>query len=219
MPLTIYSADASASSQTASSSSLLQKINQIKQEIASKAAQIKKDVNQKLANKFFWGKVISKTSDSISLSTLKGAKFANINEFTTYESSKGKISVKDVKTDDYIAALGDIDDKGNLVAKRIVKITPPKQDKQIIWGQLQKISGVNLILKTKEGEKNVVLIPGATYFYGKQEASSSAMGVNSTVILTGIINDQKVMNSSFIYIIPQSTSTAKPATSSASPKR
>ncbi len=207
-PATVFAVDSTQSAKTASSSSLLEKINLLKQEVASKAAALKPNVNQRLENKFYWGKIISNNLDSISLSTKIGTKFANTNEFTEYATVKGKATAKDMRTDDYIVALGDIDDKGNLAAKRVIKIAEPKQDKQTFWGQVKKITGNNLILKAKKEDISVVLDPEVAFFYGNQEASSSAMGINSQVIVTGY-QTGKVINSSYVYIIPQGAMISK----------
>ncbi len=213
--ITVYAADSSPSATATQSSSLVQKINDIKQQIASKAAEIKKDVGKKLNNKFLWGEVLSKDLNTLSIKTLTGNKNIAVDDFTSYELGRSKATLKDLKVADQIAALGEIDDKGGLNAKRIVKITALKTDKKIIWGHIKKVSGNQLTLKTRAKDIVVNLGSNTSYFYGNQESAASEIGLNSAVIVTGLLKGEAI-DASFIYIIPQSVSAAKTATSASS---
>src|SRR5581483_7675450 len=105
-------ADSSSSAKTASPSpsSLQQKVDQLKQEIASKAAVLKSEVNKQLQNKVYAGVVVEKSDNKISVATATGNKTILVNEYTDYRGSisakqtKSTFSLKTLALGDFIAA-------------------------------------------------------------------------------------------------------------------
>lgn len=196
------------------------KLEELKKEIASKAAKLKQEVNRKLKDKAYVGKIKSKSTTSLNLTAKSGPKTISLNQDTIYESSikKKTVSLKTLKEEDFIAALGDIDETEVLIAKKIILLPPPKIDlflaeKTYLWGQIVSISDKLVTLKNRESKNVSVAWPDI-----------SAVKANDFVILTGTYTKSKIFEAKFVYLIPQggiikpkksATSSAKLATPSA----
>lgn len=164
------------------------KLEELKKEIASKAAKLKQEVNRKLQNKAYVGKVKSKTTTSLTLATRTGPKIVSLNQDT--------ISPKKLAEEDDIAALGDIDDNGVLTAKKIVLLPttnlPPKTQ---FWGQIIAISDGLITIKGRDAKNVAVSVA--------QAEVKGDLKINNFIILTGTFNKNDIFEASFIYVIPQ----------------
>lgn len=187
------------------SSSLQDKLKALKDEIASKAASIKQEVNKKLQNKTYAGVIKTLNDKSITLSSKNGERIINLDEYTEFETGSKKPSVKDLKIDNYIVSLGDVDDKNTLVAKKIIKLDKTPKAKSIYFGTITSIKNPSLNLKTKEAEITVNTNNQTKISLAGAEANFSALAKNKTVIVTGEKLEQG-MKASFIYIISSSPS-------------
>lgn len=183
------------------------KLEELKKEIASKAAKLKTDVNRKLNNKAYVGGVKTKSSTSLTLASSSGPKLVSINQDTIFESkithpssggkTKKNFSSKTLLVEDYIAALGDIDETQVLTAKKIILLAQPKAgqplaEKTYLWG---KIVSKDLRLATLLDHelKNVaVSIP-----------KDVSIKVSDFVIVTGTKNKNEIFEAEFVYVIPQ----------------
>ncbi len=196
------------------------KLEELKKEIASKAAQIKKEVDRKLQNKAYVGKVKAKSDSSLTLATLSGPKIVNVNQDTVFDSkvkSKQKFSLKTTSEEDYVAALGDADETGILTAKKVILLPIPKDSsKTYLWGQVISISDQLSTLRSKDFKNIAIMLP-----------SSSGVKLNNFVILTGTKDKNDIFKAGFVYVIPQggvikpkkiATPSAKSATPSAKPR-
>lgn len=216
-PLSTASALESTKSakQASPSSSLVQKLEALKAEIASKAASLKTEVNKKIENKVFVGKVVQIEDSKITLQTHIGLKSVSVNEYTLYQVSlkkgvkKSQFSLNDLSKDNLIAALGDVDDKGVLVAKKIIKLTPSqKKESQLIWGKITSANKGLIGLKIKDGSTIQVLRDAKTVFsLGGNEGSFSDAKLNKFIVVRGVLNKGQIA-AYFIYIEP-SKSTVK----------
>lgn len=168
------------------------KLDELKKEIASKAAQLKQSVDRKLKDKAYAGKVKSKSDTSITLATDSGPKIVSINQDTDYQSNlKSKVSLKTLDLEDYIAALGDTDETRVLIAKKIILLAPPSPQKVPLWGQIIAVSEKLVTLKTNDLKNMAAVLP------------SSKAKLNDFVILTGTQNNNEIFEAEFIYVIPQ----------------
>lgn len=177
------------------SADIKSKLEELKKEIASKAAKLKQEVNRKLQDKAYVGLVKTKTDSSLTLAARSGAKIVNINQDTIFESlvkQRTKFSLKTLAEEDYIAALGDIDETQVLTAKKIV-LLPKEEDtpKSFLWGQVIAISD-NLITIKDRSLKNIAV-----------SSPSSDLRINDFVILTGYLNKNGIFEAGFVYVIPQ----------------
>ena len=186
------------------------KLEQFKAEIASKAAKLKSEIDRKLTNRAYIGKVKQKSNTSLTLASSSGPRIITINqdsEFASWVKGK-KFSQKILSEEDYIASLGDIDETGVLTAKRIILLpTQNSEPKTYLWGQIIAISDNLATLKSKEGKSIAVSL-------------NSNVNVNQFVILTGNMGKNDIFKASFVYIIPQGgiLKSKKIASPSATPK-
>ncbi len=190
----------------------------LEQEIASKAAKIKQQISNKTQNKVFIGTVQSLTNNSITISATGSAKMVSFNQDTDWESDNPKIkttsvnSIKDIKPQQRIAALGDIDDTGVLNARRVTVLAPETTPKVIIWGQVSSITGNSSQIKDKDGKVWAVSL-------SKIDQNPKA---NDMVIVTGFMDKEgKTIDAEFVFVVPilgASPSPTSIATPSATPK-
>ena len=211
---TLYSIPVHAADSTPSADIKI-KLEQFKAEIASKAAKLKSEIDRKLTNRAYIGKVKQKSNTSLTLASSSGPRIITINqdsEFASWVKGK-KFSQKILSEEDYIASLGDIDETGVLTAKKIVLLptdeqhTNPSGLKTYLWGQIVAVSDNLATLKSKEGKNIAVSI-------------NSDVNVNQFVILTGNMGKNDIFKASFVYIIPQGgiLKSKKIASPSATPK-
>lgn len=205
------------------SGSLLQKLNELKEDIASKAAQIKTQVNKKVRNKAIIGTILDIQPDEITVQTLSSAKTVKYDEFTQVIGAKNKeIKISTLETSDNIAALGDFDDRNNLVAQRLVFLESDSwrtasNSAQMVWGQIQKSQGSSITLKTKSGEvENISINSQTQFFLGSEEASINDAKVEKNLIARTTRQKDGSLRARFIYFIP-SMSFLKPTTKDSSP--
>lgn len=176
------------------------KLEELKKEIASKAAKLKQEVNRKLKDKAYVGKIKTKSPSSLTLATSSGPKIVSLNQDS---ESKKKIS-----EGDYVACLGDVDETAVLTAKKVILLPDPKLElKTYLWGQIISLSEKQAILKDKSAKNLAVSLP-----------NSSAVRKMDFVILTGVKNKNDIFQAEFVYVIPQGVIfRPKSASHSASP--
>lgn len=206
---TLYPTFAAESSPSAD---IKAKLEELKTAIASKAAKLKQEVDRKLKNKAYVGIVKSKSDTSLTLATNSGPKIVTINQDTLFEN-KQKLSSKDSKLkssqktkqvtlEDYVAALGDIDETGLLTARKIILLpSPSDQHKTYLWGQIVSISDDLITLKNSV-TKNIA----ATL------TTDSSVKPNDFVLLTGFSNKNSIFDTKFIYVIQDKTLNSKQIT-------
>lgn len=175
-------------------------LNQIKNEAASIAAKLKSQVDKKLENKALSGLVQSKTDDKIILTTTNRNQIVLINQYTDYQI---KTKNQKISQDDFIIALGDLDDKGNLVARRVIKTIAPDTDlTQYVWGRIGSVSSSSITLTTKDSKAiNVLVSHDTTYQLGKNEGSITDVTQNKFLIAVGEPKGDN-LTARFIYLIP-----------------
>lgn len=217
LPPTISAREASTSASP--SASLIEKINSIKAEIASRAASFRLDVDKKIQNKAVAGVVKSISETELEIITKDGERTFLIDDFTAFESKSkkpatpaGGSSLTDIDNEDFIVGLGDLDDKNRLAAKKIIKLAfLPKDRAKFVWGQVKSVNNTTITLEGKDKQKILVTViaQNSSYTSGNdEEASFSDIKVNKHIIAKGKFNDAKgenapkVLQSDFIYIIP-----------------
>ena len=198
------------------SADIKSKLEELKKEIASKAAQLKQEVGRKLKDKTYAGKVKSKSDNSLTLAAPSGPKIVSINQDTVFESlikSKQKLSQKSISLEDNVAALGDADETGVLIARKIVLLPNAKSEKPktFLWGQIVSTSDKLVTLKDKNSKNITARLP-----------ASSKAKINDTVILTGSMDENDIFDTGFVYVMSQGVNlkpkkTATPSAKVASP--
>jgi len=217
-----YAAEATPSSGPVEEASIKSKLDQLKAEIASKAAKIKQEVSKELQDRVFIGNIQSISTLSLDLMTKDGPKKITLNIDTAYENLNPKsksLNFGGLKKEATIAALGDIDDMGNLVAKKIVLLpTSPAPAKTHLWGEIKAISKQTLTIEVKNSEKKVVLTDKDTDIQKNGlGALITAIEPGEKVIVSGMTkNDQ--LTASLIYVITSSSDPSPVPSPSPTPK-
>lgn len=207
------------------SSAIKEKLQELQAQIASKAAKLKQEINNKLQNKAYVGTVKSKSDTSLSLASATGPKMVTLNQDTEYVSlsKKTKFSLKTLMEEDYIVSLGDIDDTGILTARRVILLPKTKiSEKSILWGQIislsdnQTLNAGKFVIKGKDLKNTTVKINNQTeYRKGNEEVVFNNVKLNDFVIVSGNIDEDQTLTANFLYILPQGGSKVnKIATSS-----
>lgn len=199
--------DASIESQRASPSASLQtKLKQLQAEIASKASELKAEVSGRLQNKAYVGKIKSKSEESLILivkgsdpSTSSGqvSKTVKVNEFT-----EAKPAFKNLKAEDYVVALGDVDESDILTAKKIIKTTPPQDIKKVYFGEVLAVNQNMITLKT---DKNLAISTNnqTDFKIGKEDGDLSDIKIGQKVVVSGI-DKNDIIKASLVYAFPPS---------------
>lgn len=195
IPYTIYPTHAADSTPSAD---IKLKLEQLKADIASKAAKLKGEVKRKLQNKAYVGTVKTSSPTSLTLASQIGPKLVSINQDTIFESQikkKKKFSQNTISEEDYLAALGDVDEIGVLTAKKVILLKPKPQTlypKTYIWGQVVSVSEELVTLKERN-LKNLALSP----------PSNTTVKLNDFIIATGSYNKNDIFEAEFVHIIQQ----------------
>lgn len=188
------------------------KLEELKKEVASRAAKLKQEITKKLNNKAYVGNVKSISSSSLTLASSAGPKLVSINQDTFYESkvkTKTKFSQKSLSEEDYLAALGDVDETGVLLAKKIVLLpTTNQKPTTYLWGQIISVTEKLFTLKDPSGKNIAATIPS------EYEAK-----LNYVIIATGVFNKNEIFEAEFVHVISSKkpNPTPKESTKSASP--
>lgn len=194
------------------SSKAKEKLEALKQAIASKAAKLKQQMAKKLQNKAFVGVVESKSVNSLTLAARSGTLMVSVSEDTTFQDTSAQaksVSLKNIKEGSLIATLGDVDDAGVLHAKKVIVLPQVQKDrpqKQYFWGQIISESFPLITIKNKEGKITSVTT----------SKIESQFKNNDLVIITGIPGKNDILEAKFLYVIPQSQ-VLKPKLKVASP--
>lgn len=207
------------------SASIQSKLDQLKKEIASKAASLKQEVSQKLQNKAYVGAIKSISDSSILIIDKNGVKNIKVDQDTVYEnrvSKKKTLKSTDLKTGQLIAGLGEIDELDNLIAKKAILLADSSwqetyKGKTVLWGKVISTDDVIVTIKDRDGKNNAVSVKDI----------DTTIKISDFTIITGYLNKNSILNATFGYVIPQggilkskkvATSSAKTASPSATPK-
>lgn len=197
-----------------------QKVEALKKEAASKAAELKNQVSKTIQNKAYIGQVLEAREKQITLQSVKGTRTINIDEYTLYQDTAKKgFSLKDIKKDDFLVALGDVDDKENLKAKKVIRTKQPSAtEKYAVWGQVQAVVLGTITLVKQDDQKVSIKTDDKTLFgRGSDEASLSDLKTGNYVISVGSKLNNNTSISEFIYLLNPKGGLKRSATASAAP--
>ncbi len=172
------------------------KLEDLKKEIASKAAALKQQINKKLKDKAYVGKIKTKSQTALTIATKNGPKIVNVNQDSEFDSQlkdKKIPTLKSLREEDYLAALGDVDETGVLTAKKVILLPNPAAEVKIyLWGQVIAIS--DKLLTVKDRNLKTTAVSYSDY---------SKVNTGDFVILTGSFGKNNIFDAQFVYIIPQ----------------
>lgn len=200
---TVFAVDSSPSADVTT------KLKALQAEIASQSVKIKLEISKKLQNKVFAGFISSKSDNSLTLATKMGTRMVNINDYTEY-SGKGKIN-------DYVIALGDIDETEVLTAKRVIKTASPSaEERKAVFGQVTGTGDQMVTIRGKDGTNISVSVGSDTnYSFGKNPGSFDEIKVSEPIVVIGEMLKNNTLQARFVYIFPY-TANMKPKAASPS---
>lgn len=205
--------------QTASpSGSLIQKLDALKKDIASKAAEIKNEINKKVQDKAIIGTILKVEDNKMTIQSLNSVKTVIFDEFTEVIGlGNKKIKVTTLEEGDNVASLGDFDDKNNLSAKRIVFLQNyATSSGELVWGKIQKPQGQTINLTDKSADVETIITGSQTIFaLGNNEATIADARAEKYMIARGTRLKDGGLRARFVYFIP-SAGFVKPSVKNAS---
>ncbi len=186
------------------------KLEDLKREIASKAAQLKSEVTKKIGNKAIFGKVNITSNERIVLDTKNGSRTIKVNEYTIYQNDtkvklKKALTFAQIQSGESFVALGDMDETGTMVAKKIVKVDPvQKKNYQYLSGQISEAGNLALVLSLRSGEKAGVNFSSKTIIQNdKSEGTYGDLKTGKRAMI--ILNGDEASQSAYIYLPPESS--------------
>ncbi|HLC88316.1 MAG TPA: DUF5666 domain-containing protein, partial [Patescibacteria group bacterium] len=181
------------------------------------------DISKKIQDKAVFGSIVKIEDEQIIIRGVNGDKTVKYDEFTEILGiADKKIKVTTLEEGDQIAALGDVDDKNNLAAKRLVFLESASwriasQSGILVWGQITKTNGQTIHLKDKSGENQIILTNNQTVFFlGNNEAGIQDARAEKFMTARGTRLKDGSIRARFVYFIP-SVGFIKPSQKTASP--
>lgn len=200
------SAGVLSASSSSPSATVLEKFKSLLQgEIASKVAEFKESVAKVISNKAWPGQIESINEYQIRINVGGKVQSVGVDEYTIFDiptKSKARASLKNLSGEDFIVALGDVDDTGVLRAKKVVKYLPKTFDKQTIWGQVEGISGSLIKIKTKDDKAQLSLGKDLVIQYGNDEGLLEDIKIDRFLVAVYEGSSSGSLKTKFIYIIP-----------------
>lgn len=200
LSLFAFSASPSLAVESSASSKLIeQKLSELKISIASRAAKIKEDLTKRLQNKVLVGEVLSTENKLIQISADNETRDIITSEYT--DTPKAKISVGN-----FLIALGEIDDKNSLVARKVlVSLRPQELEQKIIWGQITSVQKDLLSFKPKESTLSGLLVDKNTNITSTSKDLTLADIKEGTIVVAIGTQKQDKLQTRFITVIANKT--------------
>lgn len=194
----------SLAAEASPSSSLQAKLNLLKQEIASKAAKLKSAISSEIQNKAYVGFIQTLSDGQYTLVNLDGSpRVVSINDFTKTDFIGKKISQK-ISKGDFIIALGDVDDKSRLVAKKVIKeASPSATPTSYLWGKITSKDSTSIDVLTKDNKAVTVNLTSDTSFKLKNDDATIADAKEGNFLVgVGTLTKDGNLDARFVYLIP-----------------
>lgn len=193
------------------SADLKQKLKALQDEIASKAAKLKVEVGNKLQNKAYIGFIKTISDSSLTIGTQKGSRIITVTDYTNYSgktTKSGKINLKSLSEDDYIAALGDVDESEVLTAKKVVKLSSQDEEITAIFGNVTSVESQTITIQKSEGSsgqnQNISLVTNddTNFKIGKNSSDITDIKQGNTIIAVGTPSKSNMLKVRFVYVVP-----------------
>ena len=184
----------------------------LKKEIASQAAKLRSVMDEKLQNKFYKGTItqVDSSANKIMISNDDTLSTILVNEYTNYDNklSPKQNSFKSLQKDQFIVALGDLDDNGQLLARKIVVTTPPTFKLSVYSGSIESIDSQQFVVKTADNQLVTVhFAPTTTVLMKDKKEATSSLEIRKKVLVTTTDSD---MVARTVYVTPTPAVWGKP---------
>jgi hypothetical protein len=204
---TLYLGTFSVHAQTPATDSAAAIRDSVKQKVTEELAQIKKGV----AKKGFIGSITSATDAKIVITTLSGAsRNALVVADTTVKLlSGGEGTPGDLKTSQYILAMGDVDSQNDMTTKRLLVVAKPEPDtRTVVFGTITKSTTSSFTIGS-----DTFKFTASTKFSAKAKATDLVVGSKVVAII-----DKGTASRIQIVAVAPSATPVPIATVSATPK-
>ena len=155
--------------------------DQVKQQVADELSQIKNTISKKA----YVGSIASKVDATITITNLKNQpRTATVTTDTAIKLSGGKDGTPaDLKVGDFVIAMGDADNTGQLTAKRLLVVSKPAEDKRrVLSGTVTKISSSSLTLETSDKKSETLKISSVSKYTAKSKLSDIKVGTKLVLV-------------------------------------
>lgn len=197
----------SAEPAVATNSAMQTKIDDLKKEIASKAADLKAVMDKKIGNKVFTGKISRISTDTISIDAELGARSVTVNEYTLYQDQssqkiKKAFKLDSIKSGDTVIALGEVDEKSIMTAKKVIRVNGVKlRSFSYVFGQISKVEPQKITLKNKNGTEQVIGFDSKLVIKNEKD-KGTVTDIKMTRNAIAVYPKDEATRSSLLYILP-----------------
>lgn len=216
----VYAVSPSPEASPTATEELDEKIQDIRNAVKEKV-QEKLDEVKKGEKRAFVGEISDLTDSTVFLTTRSGEKQVKVNpEAEIIDQKRNRIEMADLEIGNLVIAMGYLEGKEILDAKRVAVISPPKVAKrEVIAGQVTDISEENVLTvrNEKQGITYTVESSAKTKISQKVEGKMgtvkfSEVGLGDLVVTVGTPteNEEKIITAKIIHVIPGKTKDITP---------
>jgi|SRR3989344_2362764 len=170
----------------------------VKDQVAKELSNIKQGV----AKKAYVGSIASKADLTLTITNLNNqTRTATVTTDTVIKLTGGKDGTPaDLKVDDFVIAMGDVDSNGGLTARRLLVITKPAADtRDSTWVTVTKVTTTALTAENTKKESWNIKLSSSTKYTGTTKAADIKVG--SKIVAVGSVS-QTTLTAGLIQLLP-----------------
>ncbi|MEK9200405.1 MAG: hypothetical protein AAB909_00355 [Patescibacteria group bacterium] len=172
----------------------------IKQQVAQELSQIKQSVSKKA----FLGTIATKSDTGITLTThLNQTKNVTVTTDTTIRLAGSKEgTLADLKANDYVLVMGNVDGAGVMTAVRLLIVPKPGTDtRKTVFAKVTKVTTSTLTVESPDKQTWSVKLSSAVKYNGKTKATD--IKVDSNIVVLGTVSSTTI-TAKHIVLLPSS---------------
>lgn len=162
----------------------------------------------------YWGNLTEVSNSTLILENPRGERRVKTDEDAKFFLGKAEIAFEDLEIDNFIIAMGYVDENGTLQAKRIISLKkPPKPavKRHAVYGKVSDISGDEKILALTHPKKDItyeVQVTGSTRITKRVEGKMkkvnfSAIEIGDRVVAIGTKEkESETIIARILHVIP-----------------
>ncbi len=184
---------------------------QIRDAVQKKVQESLANIKQAVARKAFVGNISSKTETEFVLTTLKNqTRTVTVTGETVIKLLNGKEgTLADLKTNDFVLSIGDVDSQNKMAGKRILVLKQPDADnREVMFATVTKISSSSLTVENAAKETWTIKLSSTTAVTNivsdkVTKARTTDLKVGDKVVLVGTNSStQNTLTGRAIHILP-----------------
>ncbi len=177
----------------------------VRDNIREQVAQELNQIKQAISKKAFLGTISAKSDTGITLTShLNQPKTIIVTTDTTIRLSSGKEgTLADLKTNDYVLVMGNVDGAGVMTAVRLLIVPKPlTENRKTIYGKVTKVSTTSLTIQTEGAKDWIVKLSSSVKYNGKNKSTDIKVG--SVVVVLGTSTTDLALTAKFVHLFPAS---------------